>query len=73
MRDIPNPALQFQQARAILMACSTPVSFVNCWAALHSFLTTFNLPDIVLRHTVSMPYNRVSTFLDPDDVGAAAA
>ena len=72
-RDVLNPAQQFQEAREVLLACGTPVSFVNCWAAMHTLLTRFNLPDIVLRHTLSMPYDRASTFLDPDDVGEAAA
>ncbi|HKS49823.1 MAG TPA: NmrA family NAD(P)-binding protein [Amycolatopsis sp.] len=73
LRDFPGPSLQYQQARAVLNASGLPVTFLNCFANyMDDFLTVWGF-SLLTRGVLAAPYDRSSLFVDPRDVGEAAA
>ncbi|MGY4101485.1 NmrA family NAD(P)-binding protein [Nocardia sp. R16R-3T] len=73
LRDTPGPSLQYQQARAVLNASGLPVTFLNCFANFMDDFLTVWLPPVLSRRVLAAPYDRSSLFVDPRDVGEAAA
>ncbi|SNR82510.1 Uncharacterized conserved protein YbjT, contains NAD(P)-binding and DUF2867 domains [Haloechinothrix alba] len=73
LREYPGPALQYQQARAVLNASGLPVSFLNSFAYFMDDLLTVWLLPLLNRRVLSAPFDRSTTFVDTRDLGEAAA
>lgn len=66
-------SLQYQQARAVLDASGLPVSYLNSFAYFMDDLISVWLLPLVIRHKLSAPFDRVTTFVDTRDLGEAGA
>jgi nucleoside-diphosphate-sugar epimerase len=73
MRDNDGPSLAYQQWRAVFNASGLPVSYLNSFAYFMDDLLTVWLLPIMTRQVFSAPYDRSTTFIDPRDLGEAAA
>ncbi|MGV0598884.1 NAD(P)H-binding protein, partial [Mycolicibacterium pulveris] len=72
MRDVGGPATQHFVARSILNDSGLPVVHLNMVAYLTDDLLRWGNP-IREHDLLSMPYNRRAAWVDPADVGEAAA
>jgi len=73
MREMHGSNQQYQHARAVLNASGLPVTYLNSWAWFMSDFLTMFLPSVLKRRVLSVPFDRVTTFIDPREVGEAAA
>ncbi|MGV0906700.1 NmrA family NAD(P)-binding protein [Mycobacterium novum] len=73
MREGRGPALAYSQWRAVLNASGLPVSFLSSWGYFMDDLLTVWLLPMMTRQVFSAAFDRSTTFLDPRDLGAAAA
>jgi hypothetical protein len=73
MRENEGPALKYQQWKAVLTNSGLPVSFLNSWAYFMDDLLSVWFQPLVTRQVFSAPYDRVTTFVDTRDLGAAGA
>lgn len=69
----PGPASQHLLAHRILKRSGLPVTFINCASYLMDNLMGIATHALRSRHTLTVPVDRVNSFIDPRDVGETAA
>ena len=71
--DPPGPASQHLLAHGILKRSGLPVTFINCASFLMDNLLGIGAEALRSRQTLTVPVDRVNSFIDPRDVGETAA